>query len=331
MPDHAPQEQSAGAPAPSVQDRIQSLAEGMFSESQDNPNAWEQEEAPAEDAEASEQPSETPEEPAQEATEPPEEMEEVEYAEGKQFKVPKELKRGWMREDDYTRKTQKVAERARQVDAQAQSLEQTAQVLRYVAPKVGELKNLESQIQGLEREMGDPALEQNDPVRLGALAARYNLLIQQHGRLNQEVSAAQQQFLHVLDENQKQSVARRMETEMPVLEAVIKDFNPGKHGKEVADYLQKSGLAQEAMGFINTSPAALALVWKAKAYDQLQVDKKAAQKKVEKLPPVAKPGQRASQAEGDADLKKLRDLNRKTGGKDPEIRQALLKRQLFGR
>jgi hypothetical protein len=174
-----------------------------------------------------------------------------------------------------------------------------------------------------------PQLRQNDPVTFGALGAEFNLLLEQRSRTASHVAQAEQHFTQELNQHQQQVAKARLEAEMPLLEAVIKDFNPDKHGKEVSDYLRKSGVAQEAVGFINTSPAALALVWKARQYDQLQSDKKLAEKKVEKLPPVAKPGQRVS-TEGNTDLKKLRDLNRKTGGKDPDVRRELLRTHLFG-
>ena len=332
--DHAPQG-NPGAPAPiSTEDRTAALAQSLLSESEDNPNAWsdeEQPEAPPQEGEASEAPTETEEQPAAEEATPAEELEEIEYAEGKTYKVPKELKRGWLREDDYTRKTQKLAEGFKTVDGSMQQLSQTAQALQGVAPLIGQLTNLDMQMHQIEQQLADPRLAQEDPLMIGQLSARLQLLDRQRNQVAQRVSAEQQRIVQAMDQVQSQTVRARMEHEMPILEAAFKDFNPDKHGKEASEYLKKSGIAPEALGFINHSPAALALVLKARAYDQLQADKKTSLKKVENLPPVAKPGQRTSSADGDVNLKKLSDANRKAGGKDPDIRRALLREQLFGR
>jgi hypothetical protein len=325
--------------APSTEERTLSLAQSLLSESHDNPNAWAEEkpegepeaETPDADAsDASEAPSESEEQPAAEEATPAEEMEEIEYGEGKKYKVPLELKRGWLREDDYTRKTQKLGEGFRTVDATLSQLTQTAQVLQAVAPKIGELRNLDSQIQQYRAAM-TPQLRQQDPVEFGAYGAQLQLLHSQREQIAHELSGEESKVVHALDQARQQTIRARMEAEMPILQATIKDFNPEKHGKEVSEYLRKSRIAEEAQSFINHSPAALALVWKARQYDQLQADKKTSLKKVEQLPPVAKPGQRTSQAEGDLHLKKLRAANAKAGGKDPEVRRALLKEQLFGR
>ena len=329
--DHG-QGQSTGAPAPSVEDRISSLAQGMLTESTDNPNAWEEEkpeqsgDEPAEEAEASEAPPE-PEAPAEEATEVTEDLEEIEYSDGKTYKVPKELKRGWLREEDYTRKTQKVAESYRQVDATLNQLSQTAQVIQAVAPKIGELRNLDARIQQIMAYA--PQIQATDPVAYGAFGTELNILQAQRNQLSQELSGEESKVVHALDQARQQTIRARMESEMPKLLEDIADFNPAKHGKEASEYLQKRGYSSEAATYINQSPLALADILAAMKWRQLQSDKKTSLKKVQALPPVAKPGQRTST--GDVELKKLSDLNRKSGGKDPDVRRALLRKQLFGR
>ena len=324
--------QSTGTavPNPSVDDRLQALAQGMLESPEDNPNAWEPEqEEPAEPAEEA-APPETEEQPEAEEATPAEEMEEVEYAEGKKFSIPKELKRGWLREDDYTRKTQKLAEGFRQVDGVLQNLSQTQQVIQAIAPKMGQMAGIDAQIYEL-RSMMTPQLRQTDPVEFGALGAQFNLLLTQRGELVQALQSEQQKVVTAMDQAHQQATRARMEGEIPKLLEDVSDFNPETHGKEVAEYLRKRGYAAEAFHFINSSPLAIADLLAAMKWRQLQADKKTAQKKVEKLPPVAKPGQRTSQADGDVNLKKLQELNRKTKGNDPDVRRALLKRQLFGK
>lgn len=330
--DHAALPQSASAPAPTPDDKLRNVAQSLFSEPEGgDPNAWTEQESPAE-PEATETPPENllPEEPAAVEATPPEDMEEIEYGEGKKYSVPKELKRGWLREDDYTRKTQKLADGFRSVDAQLERLTQTAQSLTAVAPMIGRVHAIDAEIQGIEQQLADPRLAQEDPLAIGTLSAKLHLLERQRGQLASALQGEEAKFVQAVEQARQQTVRARMEAEMPFLESTIREFNPEKHGQELVSYIKKAGLAQEALGFINTSPAALALVWKAKQYDQLQADKKVAQKKVETLPPVAKPGQRAPQAEG-GDLKKLETAMRKDGGKTQDLRLARLSAMLNGK
>lgn len=330
--------QSTGAaaptnPQPSVADQLNTLAADLLQSPQDDPDAWQQEQEEPQEGEQQEAPApqEEPEAPAAEATEPEIELEEVEYAEGQKFKVPKELKRGWLREDDYTRKTQKLAEGFRQVDGVLQQLSQTQQVIQAIAPKLGQMAEIDGQIQQL-RSLMTPQLRQTDPVEFGALGAQFNLLLSHRGELAQALQVEQQKVVHAMDQAHLQTTRARMESELPKLLEDVSDFNPDTHGKEAAEYLRKRGYAPEAAHFINTSPLAMADVLAAMKWRQLQADKKTAQKKVADKPaPTAKPGQRASPAEGGANLKKLHEMNRKSGGKDADIRRALIRETVFGR
>lgn len=78
-------------------------------------------EAPTEelDAISTDMPDETPED--MEPDEPEEELDETEY-EGKTYKVPKEIKDALLRQSDYTRKTQELAEIRKAAELERQSI-----------------------------------------------------------------------------------------------------------------------------------------------------------------------------------------------------------------
>ena len=78
-------------------------------------------EAPSEelDAISTDMPDETPED--MEPDEPEEELDETEY-EGKTYKVPKEIKDALLRQSDYTRKTQELAEIRKAAELERQSI-----------------------------------------------------------------------------------------------------------------------------------------------------------------------------------------------------------------
>ena len=64
----------------------------------------------------------------EEQSEPEEENEEIEH-DGKKFKIPKELKESFLRQADYTRKTQELAELRRAVEAEKAQVTQTNQAV----------------------------------------------------------------------------------------------------------------------------------------------------------------------------------------------------------
>ena len=78
-------------------------------------------ESPAEELDdiSPDMPDETPED--MEPDEPEEELDETEY-EGKTYKVPKEIKDALLRQSDYTRKTQELAEIRKAAEFERQSI-----------------------------------------------------------------------------------------------------------------------------------------------------------------------------------------------------------------
>jgi len=109
----------------------------------------------------------------------PEDGEEVEIEyEGKKHKVSKELKDAFLRQADYTRKTQDVAEKRREVEAAYQAAQQIRQMNEQDLVDVGQIINLDKQIQqykALTREQWQQ-IEQADPAKAGQLWRDYQFL-----------------------------------------------------------------------------------------------------------------------------------------------------------
>jgi hypothetical protein len=111
---------------------------------------------------------------------------------GKRFKVPEELKDGYLRQDDYTRKRQADAEFKRQLEAKA------AEVARMEHVSTEEL-NMRSALMGV-----DAQLKQYEGVDFLALQREDPLGAQEHWMRFQQLKDAKSQISGQLTETQKQ-------------------------------------------------------------------------------------------------------------------------------
>lgn len=79
--------------------------------------------------------------------EPAEDLDEIEYADGKKFKVPRELNRGFLREADYTQKTQALAKERQAFDTERS---QHAEMTTALRSQIGAVHALEEQVKKYE-------------------------------------------------------------------------------------------------------------------------------------------------------------------------------------
>lgn len=171
-------------------------------------------------------------------------LDEVEY-EGKKYRVAPELKNALLRQSDYTRKTQEVAEYERQVSARYQETEATiAQVQRAQA----------AVLQMAEQIVGSPPpieLAQTDPQQYVTQKALYEARLGQvqelMGHTNQ-LTARQQQAQEQQRIQRLQSEAQQMVRLMPPL------ADPGNRKiflEEAARAAEISGFSAEEVGAID--------------------------------------------------------------------------------
>ncbi|MDB5692334.1 MAG: hypothetical protein JWO81_1397 [Alphaproteobacteria bacterium] len=161
---------------------------------------------------------------------PASEIEEVEH-DGKKYQVPKALKDAFLRQADYTRKTQEVADLRRAVEAERQAIRGTGEA--EVAARA-QLVTIDQQLAHYQRIDWD-TWEDQDPFEAQKGWRQFQQL--QNAR-----SQAAGQFAQVAQQRhlvQQQETARQIEEGRAVLARDIKDWSP-----RLAEALLDHGVSQ---------------------------------------------------------------------------------------
>lgn len=224
-----------------------------------------------------------------------------------------ELRNGYQREADYTRKTQQVAELRKAVEQQQQEHQtRTEQAHRELA----QLTQLNEQSLMAEYQSIDwNRLRAEDPAEWSARQQEYQA---KHAQIQQWKQYASQQWeLQQQQQAQKQreTMQQLLAREAKALTEKIPEWkDPQKYASErtaVAEYLAQNGYQENEINSL-ADHRAVALVRKAYLYDQMQSKTKAAKKQVSKLPPVLKPGAKKGNVKAEK-RQALADKLRKTG------------------
>lgn len=193
--------------------------------------------------------------------------EEIEY-EGEKFKVPAKLKEAFLRQADYTRKTQEVAELRRQAEAQAETVKQREAFIQQNVAEVARIHAIDAELAQFQQVNWDQ-LWDSDPVQAGKLNQRAQMLQAQKAQTEQVLTQRQAQFLQM----QQQQAAMRLQEGQRVLQREIPNWGPEVQDK-LRDYALGSGWTPSEIQAI-TPRQVVALFHEFKA---VETRKKAAEK-----------------------------------------------------
>ena len=223
-----------------------------------------------------------------------------------------ELQSGYMRQSDYTRKTQQVAEGRKQADAELQALSAERQTY------ADQLAAVEAALQQSEpsQEFWDN-LNAEDPLEYvrqrEAYRDRKEAMAQvkaEQERVNQEQMAAlqsqQQEYLKQEGQKLLEVVPEWRDPEVAQKEKNAVYTYAQRHLGYTADELQKAG-----------DHRAINALRKAYLYDELMKQKPAAAKKAKKAPKMVKGGQPTTKRQISAKRKRqqLQNIGKQKGGK----------------
>ena len=241
------------------------------------------------------QPSAQVEQPAQQQDEQGEEQqkegeqsepEEFEYEfEGEKYVLPKALKpltEAQMRQADYTRKTQEIAEHRRILDENAKMLH-AAQAFQQVANKeFQELAVIDGKL-GQFNALDWAKLWESDPVEAGKLRIMRDELKDSRERLASQLGQKQQEFAQAQQQHQREVIARGAE----ILRQRIKGWSQ-ELAQNVHSNAAQYGFTEAELGTV-VDPRLVEMMHDAYQFRAMKQANIAA-KKVSQAPRVIKPG-----------------------------------------
>lgn len=248
---------------------------GLLDDETDTPvEELEQEESTEEVAQSDET-----EEPTEGESE--DEGEEVEF-EGKAYKVPKGIKEALLRQADYTKKTQEVAEQRKSVEERAQALDQQQRVMAQTFDKAVEFREAQKRLSQYEQ-IDWYTLAQNDPAQATQLNIAYQQLQREAQTKYGEWKQAEQQTQQLTEQNRQQMLVKAEQE----LKTRLPNFGP-----QVAEKIAKAGKEygitdQELNSLID--PRYVHVLHDAMKWRALQAEKPKAMQKVVDAPQAIKP------------------------------------------
>ena len=261
------------------------------------------ESAPAEALAPSNLPNEVDTGISDEVVTPETDDEEYEVASEK-YRIPKtlaahlkELEQGSLRQDDYTRKTQSVAEEKRAIEARAQQLQQREQFQQQHVQAVAKVMAIDEQLAKYQA-LDWNGLTDADPVQALKLDRQMRELQMQKTQLVNGIEQSQQQMSLA----QQQAIARQRQEAVAQLQREIKGFGTPEVAKELFETGTKYGIKENEWANLD-DPRLYRLIDIARKYDKL-----VSQKTTEARPQVAeaKPITRVTPSAG-ANRKSIND------------------------
>lgn len=227
---------------------------------------------------------------------------------GKEIEVPKEeLIRGYQREADYTRKTQKLAEERKLVESEFQQVRAERE---YTSQLIGQLQQKLQEYEPPEPDWN--RLEVEDPTE-------YARQWTSHQRRQQQKYAIQAEDLRIAqlqNADAQRHIQATLAAETARLKEKIPEWNsPEKakaEGKALLEYGQILGFSEQELNTITDSRALLALhkAWK---YDQMMSKRPEFQAKIKKAPRMVTPGSAGNVSSKSSDLNNAKKRLAQTG------------------
>jgi len=251
-----------------------------------------------------EEESEEDEPEATEEEDESEEDDEVEVEERKTFRVKAngeekdvtldELVSGYQKGEDYTKKSQALADQRKAVEAEAHAVNEAMQMREQYAQRL-------SQVQALLQKVGDDGvdlaeLKENDPIQ-------YAIKVAEKTENNKKLQLLQQEQNNLAQAQQQQVAqhqAKLVAHEANMLTEKVKEFSDPKKAEQIKNDIRSFG---KSVGF---SDQELSQVYdhrhvitlqKAMEYDKLQKANPSVNKKLSKAPKMAKKGNKVAKTD----------------------------------
>ena len=190
-------------------------------------------------------------------------LEEIEY-EGKQYKLPPELKSALLRQSDYTKKTQEVAEQRRAIEHQRQEIENHVKLQQATFQEAAKVAAMDEQIAQFNQ-VDWTTLSQQDPVKAQELFFQFSQLKDQRNAAATQINAKMQQKAF----EDQQLFAKKLEESEAVLQREIPNWSPAVE-KQLYDTGVQMGFSDHELRMIAAEPRIVKLIYAQHRLNQLE-------------------------------------------------------------
>lgn len=229
------------------------------------------------------------------------EDEEVEVEERKTYRVKsggeekevtlQELVSGYQKGDDYTKKSQALAEQRKAVEAEAYAVNEAMQLREQYARRLGQVQQLLQEDNGQFANLEE--LKENDPIQ-------YAIKVAEQTENNKKLQLLQQEQNKLAQAQQQQVAQHRAKLvahEASMLTEKVKEFSDPKKAEQLKGEIRNFG---KSIGFTDDELAQVydhrhvMVMQKAMEYDKLQKANPSVAKKLAKAPKMAKKGNKVA-------------------------------------
>lgn len=202
--------------------------------------------------------------------------------EGKSYKVPQELKDALLRQADYTRKTQEVAEQRKAIEERQAALEQQQTLMASQFEKAVQLRGMQEKLAQYEA-LDWNAIAENNPSEAMKLNVAYQKLQQEANKAAYELNQASSQQQQLTQQQRQQKLQEAQQE----LFKYIPNFNA-----EIAERIRKTaneyGVSDQEINSI-VDPRQIRILHDAMQWRAMQAKKPQTLQKVTEAPRVVKP------------------------------------------
>lgn len=222
-----------------------------------------------------------------------------------------ELLNGYSRQQDYSRKTQELAERRKQIEALEAEIETERSQYAQLLPALKQ--QLEQQVQ---QEPDWDALYERDPIEATKLERQWRQVKEQRQAQIEAVEAEQKRLTEIQQQKFQAEQQRYLQEQQRKLPELIPEWKDTKRAQtesqELRDYLISSGFSEQDVSGI-TNAQVVAMARKAMMFDKGQTVVRKAKEQPKKGPKTLKAGSRGTQPRKRGDLDKAQQRLRQTG------------------
>ena len=233
-----------------------------------------------------------------------EEEDEVEVEERKTYRVKsggeekdvtlEELVSGYQKGDDYTKKSQTLAEQRKVVEAEAKAIQEAQSIREQYAQRLNQVQQILTE--GKEDMADLEQLKENDPIQ-------YAIKVAEQTEQNKKIQLVQQEQARLAQESNQyraQQQAQIVANESKVLTEKVKEFSDPKKAEQIKSDIRSFG---KSVGFTDDELAQVydhrhvIILQKAMEYDKLQKANPSVTKKLSKAPKMSRKGNKVAKTD----------------------------------